>query len=413
MKILSILFVTLLAMTAFAQRQNAIFSIQDMDIKYNHYFVVANIFDSAMVYYEIGNISYINNMQEKTRIYLSDSITKIAGKYLQASNIQGENPEFHSILRTESFFLPEQATQLEFYRRSLINKDPCSSVKPNNGANKWGYDDMSKFRIDIVDAGTYTVLASIDSVISNPVANRIDGVLIGSEPYTTIHLRDLPSNCKNKNVYLRVTTFRVGQSPFGMVAKSMNTWVNRSALYDYNGLYVDNENFFDSLNTIFRSKLIQNLDSIQSTSGNVSIPEFYPPNFGNLFMDRYLFKGRYNVYIEANGDTIKIARNELLKESIESEESSDKLKFITVAPSILNGQNEVYLKFYNSMQQSLNIFVTDLNGAKIANICNNNFEQGIHTINFITKNLLNGLYFINIVDNNAEQWVTQKIYIIN
>lgn len=413
MKIQILFLIIFSYIVALSQRQNAIFSIYENDKKFNTNFIITNVFDSAMVYYEVGNFYFINYSLQKNRIYLSDSLNNIPLKYKQASGSLGEISEFYQILRTETFFLPDNANQIEFFRHSLLSKSPCQSFSSSNGDGaSSGIDDLSRFRIDIMDAGNDLLLASIDSVISTPINDRESATLSGTEPFTTIHLRDIPFNCKNKNIYLRITTFRDGPSPFGMIIKPILVWINRSALYDYFGNYISNPSIFDSLNTIFRSKLITYLDSLDFANGNVSVPEFYPPNFGIFFADRYYFKGLFYNIIQPKGDTIKVSRNSLLKEKIDESSESGKIQFISVAPSIIRGNKEFYIKFQNNKDQKLKIFITDIEGNFVLKVNDSEFLSGVHTINFITRNIANGIYFINILAEESDDLITEKVYVV-
>jgi len=398
----------------YAQRQEAIFSIHPEEIRFNTYFLLSNIYDSASVYYEIGNISFTDNIQQKHWIYLSDSLEKLPQKSFQSSWTVGESQDFFQILRTESFYLPNNYIQIEFFRKSVLNRDPCKAFQNSNSSGgSRGIDDLSKFTVDLVDANTNMVLATIDSVISPPVNNRFEAILLGSETDLTYHKRVVPSNCINRNVYIRFTVLRDGSTPFGMIAKSFKFWTNRASVFDLYGSYVDNPLFFDSVNTLFRNRLINYLDSVELATGSVIVPEFYPPNFGVFFADRYYFKGIYNQMVMSNGDTIKISKNNLLKESIYQKDEEDKLRIIALAPSIVRNLSEVYLKFYNNKSQNLDIFLTNINGDLVLTICKKrDFSKGIQTLNLISRNIPKGLYFLNIIPEDGDSWLTRKIYFV-
>lgn len=197
-----------------------------------------------------------------------------------------------------------------------------------------------------------------------------------------------------------------------MTSKLLKFWINRSAVFDVFGNYIDNSVIFDSLNVIFRSQLITYLDSLENLNGDIELPEYYPPNFASLYADRYIFKGLYNVIIAPDGDTIKISNGGLLKESIHDSKFSDKLKFLYVAPSVIRGNKEFYIKFNNNKVQRLKIFITDIEGNFVLKVNESEFLSGVHTINFITRNIINGIYFINIIAEESDDWITEKVYVM-
>lgn len=204
MKKIKIIIIVLATINIYSQRQNSIFSIFPDDKRFNSTFLINNTFDSAMVFYEVGNIFYCDENQHKHKVYLSDSLDKLPNRFHQASGTLGESVELFQILRTETFHLPGNALQFEFFRYSLLRKDPCSAFSSSESSGESsGIDDLSKFKIDVIDAATNMVLSTIDSIISEPVNHRNFGNLIGTSPELTYHLRPIPQNCKNKNVYLR------------------------------------------------------------------------------------------------------------------------------------------------------------------------------------------------------------------
>jgi len=418
-KIISILFVILFVTKIYADyRQVPRFSITEEQTNLNRCFTVVNDFDTAMVFYMFADVR-INTASGSFDVPLSRNIIELPTQSYRSQSTQGVLNDLNEFLTTESFYLPENTTSIEFFRQVATNWDPCAEHSGSNNDGFWGVPDRTDYSVELIKVSNDQLVLTLDSVTALPSTEDTNH-WVGTNVALSYHI--IPINVMTigaDEYYLRVKIKRFGPSPHGLQASDNYSYVNVSTLWSKYGDYISTEgetSYFDTLNTMFRSQLITHLDSIYTSSPNVfvSFPRYSPTGFRDEFMDRYF--GPLQEYVTALGDTIsaywwsspnekRVSQNKLVS-------NSDDFRIEYVAPCIVSGSQQLYLKINSTRETELVIYVTDIQGQKLVDVYKGKIYAGNNTIFVNGLRLQSGTYFLNAISQGLNKVSSVKFLLI-
>lgn len=254
----------------FLERHRSLWSMQ-----------IVNAFDSARVSYELSEITLISGQQGSTPIWLrlrpEDLNVHDAGGSLYAgADASGPDYQLAELAVTRAFAVPSQGASVAFTR--VLSAESCDLQPPSgprtgtNGsegapsrddhrflAGHARILDTTSFALQVVDANSGTILATIDSVGVLPNDQHDYATRIGTFPDATQRTVVLPSACHGRYVRLRVLPYRMGPTPHGMHLRRIPRMIHLSEAYSQAGDRSDWEPSW------WNFAYQRQLDSLQST----------------------------------------------------------------------------------------------------------------------------------------------------
>ncbi len=399
-------------------RQAPRFSISEEQTNLNRCFTVVNDFDTAMVFYMFADVK-VNTANGSFYVPLSRNLIELPTQSYRSQGTQGVLSDLNELLTTESFYLPENATSIEFFRQVATNWDPCGELSGTNNDGFSGVPDRTDYSVALIKVSNDQVVLTLDSVSALPATDDTNH-WVGTNVALSYHTIPVAGmTIEPDNYYLRIKVKRFGPSLYGLQASDNYSYVNVSGLWSKYGDYISTEpeiSYFDTLNTMFRSQLIQHLDSIYATNPNgfVPFPIYSPPGFRDEFMDRYY--GPFQEYVTALGDTISAywwsSPNEKRASSSKLVSNFDEFAIEYIAPSIVNGNQQLYLKIYSTRETEVVIYVSGIQGQRIIEAHKGKISVGNNTIFINGLKLQNGAYFLNAISKELNKASSVKFLLI-
>ncbi len=310
-----------------------ILSIGKENERYLVYAGYFNFFDTCDISCSIGEFRWVDSNGVVNRIYLNLNpeicnrnkpwVVKLFGnEYVLGSSEPGEDSLLTNAVRSEVFrYKPNSKI---YFFRELRAARSCEGISPEDTTVFSCPDiplffhidflncilDTSEWVIQLVRAEDHQILTTIDSVGFLPNGNCPYAIAYGNEPYRMNHIRDLPDEFANLDVYIRISARRWGPTPFGLLFGIIISRANFSAFEEYmecegtNGILGRKCNFeWSRFNRFYYEKVIEYLDSIVAVNNRPPYYSELPRNRYFLFSDtdyNALILNRYYSYDSAN-----------------------------------------------------------------------------------------------------------------
>lgn len=288
-----------------ATAQTVIFNHRVEDREFLNYYYIWNQFDSAAVMYDFGEVTFIEGTTQHN-IPLSGLVRD--RERVQGTDAQGINTNLETLTRTENFSI-SGAGEVQWFGQLQSFRSPCNGFGgqgegPNKPVPNWGVVDRTEFVVQLVDANTGVVLATLDSVGVNPTGTvpPIVDTRYGVHPERARRSVVIPATHTGKTVYVRVSPRRFGPTPYGLILSRYDLWVNESALYDSTGTTHISATEVSTLRNKWCTELLTYCDSVKAQTG--WLPDLEGISFAD---DRHLaaFHSRYfDPRLNATGDTL-------------------------------------------------------------------------------------------------------------
>ena len=275
------------ALQAGCDFNNAFFALSDNNWKFLHYFKFTNNFDTVTVNYEIGEFK-ISNINNTITPFIKD-LNINSNFWIMGDSLQGEDLILLPKSRTETFNY-FSGSQISFFRMMSVMV-PCWATFEGEGAGGSGggsYQDAvfnvgganrimddNEWVLQLVRASNNQVLFSIDSVGINQNHNSVIAQYYGTQPDHINRSVNLPDNFASIPVYLRISTRRTGDTPYGMELKYTQSNISKSTFFEYSDsnqyyLYKCSQLDIKQLDSIYFNKLITFCDSVFNVNGTLS-----------------------------------------------------------------------------------------------------------------------------------------------
>lgn len=305
-QVLSLLLVAACFAPTLAQ-QPLIFNHRTEDRAFLNYNYIWNQFDSSAVMYEFGEFTFVGGAI-RHNILLSKTVKD--AQRVQGSGEQGVSADLQALARTEDFIIPGEG-EIQWFGRLQAFRSPCDmgydpaqGEGPNRPIPNWGVLDQTEFVVQLIDAGSGTVLVTLDSVGVQPTGTvpPVVDTRYGTDVDRIRRSAAVPANHTGKLAYIRVSPRRYGPTPLGLIISRYDLWVNQSAKYDSTGTVPLSLSQIQVLREQWFTALLAYCDSVKVQTG--WLPDLEGISFSR---DSHLaeFHSRYfNPHVDAGGDTV-------------------------------------------------------------------------------------------------------------
>ena len=202
-------------------------SISPTDAYRNMYAILQNKFDSSMVYFIEGEITFKRGSILTPLPFIKSNFSK---EEQVGSSLTGVDPILSNKYQT-SVFIPTAGDTLTFFRSVKVHKFNCRVTEgagtPSDYIGEYPYNWMS-VPGDIVD--TTTFITRIEDVNDAAVFVNLDSVTVYPNPSSAYvshggtnvelyeHQVSIPPALRNRNSRIRLVVIRNGTSPLGLAA---------------------------------------------------------------------------------------------------------------------------------------------------------------------------------------------------
>lgn len=416
MKYLIVIFF-LCSVPVLPQSEHIFFNYRTEERPFLYYYSLWNQFDSSVVMYEFGEVHFINGTIRQNAV-LS---TLVPQRNLQGTNAQGISTDLEAMARTENFTIPGEG-DIRWFGQLQSFQVPCNGLakrdEPNKPRPNWGIVDQTEFVIQLVEAGSNMVLATLDSVGVRPTGAvpPVVDTRYGTNVERVKHSAVIPASYTGKQVYVRISPRRYGPTPYGLSITRYKSWFNLTAEWDSTGTVQIPLSATDSLRDVWFTGLIAYCDSVKAETG--WLPDLHGISFAKksglaFYHDRY-----FNVQVDAHGDSSwvekhtqplgKRSRNTQITGAVDRAPIAS---IASIAPNPIAGENaELLLLVGFDMGYRLELISTD--GQRLGTIWSGSLNIGRAKLTVpIPKNLPNGSYVLLLEQATGER-VHQKTLVI-
>ncbi len=302
---------------------DAVLGTNAKNIGYLRYFHLENKFESASVNYLFGEIRIIN-----VRAKLLVPLTNRINEENAVEGIKSQGIDSFLLIKTcTNTFRFKPNSHIKFLRKlylSELNGQNTLMNNPNQEAendyeskydNNWivsknSIKDQTEFLMEIVKVNDPSSIYVIDSVGVDENNDQVVAPRYGWKPDKINHIRRLPNEFANQDVYIRVKPIRYGRTNKSLTMRTVPHWISKSALAENEGLLnskVASEEFTRKLLNKFFNESLLYCDSVKTTTGR--LPDKLPLiEFLTLEQKEILEKMFFDVKI-VNNDTIITEKN--------------------------------------------------------------------------------------------------------
>jgi hypothetical protein len=402
----------LIASTYTLSAQTIIFDHRVEDRDFLQYYYIWNQFDSSTVMYEFGEVTFLHTA-ERQNIPLSRFIKK--RQQLQGESTQGISTDLEGLARTEDFTIQGEG-EIHWFGRLQSFRTPCYGVgeghEPNKPTPNWGVVDRTEFVVQLVDAGSNTVLATLDSVGVNPTATAPPFVdtRYGNNIEKVTRSYKIPAIYSGKVVYVRISPRRYGPTPYGLAISKYSSWLNLTAEYDSTGTSQIPLSATDSLRDMWFTQLLDYCDSVKAQTG------WLPDLQGISFAKRTHLAAYHNRYFipqldNATGDTVwhekHVLPNAKRGTRFGQSYAVQNAAIISIAPNpVVSSTVELILQIELAMPYNLILVSSD--GQRIGSLWNNILQKGQTKLTVsIPKEIANGSYML-VLETDSDEKVANR-----
>lgn len=416
MKYLTLLLL-LCSSTSFSQ--TVIFDHRVEDRDFLQYYYIWNQFDSSTVMYEFGEVTFLDGAVRQN-IPLSGLIKK--GQQLQGSEVQGISTDLEEIARTEKFTIPGEG-EIQWFGRLQSFRTPCdgsgAGYEPNKPVPNWGIVDRTEFVVQLLDATSNTVLATLDSIGVNPTGTvpPVVDTRYGTHIERVKHSAVIPASYTGKVVYVRISPRRYGPTPYGLTISKYTSWINLSAEYDSIGIEQIPLSETAILRDIWFTKLIEYCDSIKTETG--WLPDFRGISFAKKHhIDSYHSRYFTPQVDNTTGDTLwhekhikPMAKRGGVVQTGERVQMAPLAIIQSIAPNpVVSDNTELLLLAGTDMACSVELVSTD--GQRMGSLWDGLLYAGqVKVVVAVPKDISNGSYML-ILEGNDGKRIANKPLII-
>lgn len=420
-RIISLFIVTSISV---ATAQTVVFNHRVEDREFLNYYYIWNQFDSAAVMYDFGEVTFIEGTTQHT-IPLSGLVQD--RERVQGTDAQGISTDLETLTRTENFSL-SGAGEVQWFGQLQSFRSPCNGFwgqgeSPNKPVANWGVVDRTEFVVQLVDANSGVVLATLDSVGVHPTGTvpPVVDTRYGVHPERARRSAVIPATHAGKTAYVRVSPRRFGPTPYGLILSRYDLWVNESALYDSTGTTHISATEVTTLRNKWFTELLTYCDSVKAQTG--WLPDLEGISFAN---DSHLaaFHSRYfDPRLNATGDTLwqerhlasipppKRGSSSTMIKSVDGNSIAPLAGFRNIAPNpVMSETAEVGLIVGIDMNARLALISVD--GRRMGTIWEGSLMPGRPQVTVkIPRDIPNGSYILVLEQENGDR-VNQTSLII-
>ena len=302
---------------------DVVLGVNSGNIGYLRYIHYENQFDAVTLNYIFGEVRIINGT---TKLMVALSSRKNEDVSLKGEKVQGIDYTLLTKSGTNNFSYKPNS-HIKFFRKLSVNVpkgqkppfDPSIEGQEVEGSSiqdyKWVVEkncikDRTEFIMELVKVNDPTSIYVIDSVGVDENNDQVVAPRYGWKPDKINHIRRLPNEFANQEVYIRIKPIRYGRPDNTLALKIVPHWISKSAIAENDSILnskVTNEIDKDKLLNKFFNESLLYCDSVKSTTGH--LPEKLPLiEFLTLEQKEILEKMFFDVKI-VNNDTIITEKN--------------------------------------------------------------------------------------------------------
>ncbi|MFP4543647.1 MAG: T9SS type A sorting domain-containing protein [Bacteroidota bacterium] len=417
-----IVMLSLLTMVVNVQSQSflkePVFAYNSENYRFNQYLHFTNAFETAYVYYLVGEFKLISDSDE-TRIYIKPDLAEFENRTLKGSSEQGINYDLMPYSRTETFRVPEIGHQkISFFREMKVNYDPCDPDEFEDENDD--YDliaDHQEFVLRIVDAEIGETIDIIDSV-GVTQHNAIDSTAkYGTSPNTAWIVRDIPEAAYGRDVYLEVVPKRWGQTPYGMVLKLQSYQISQTAWVDSLGTRHFWDDYWEYLQNEWWTELNDYADSHFQQHGVYPEIRAVPSLYNDEFKSKFLAGFVEDTTIDGKKFFLKVTKIDsgLTKKRIHdlnSESSGEGLiNVLEIFPNPVT-REIINANILANVSEYINIYLFDFSSKTKNHLYQGSLDKGINRITLHLPDISSGTYFLTFTNSLDENVYSEKIQIV-
>lgn len=400
--------------------QPVIFDYRAEDRDFLNYYYIWNQFDSSVVMYEFGEVTFVNTSRHN--IPLSKIVKD--GQQIQGVGTQGVSTDLELIARTEDFNVPSEG-EIQWFGRLQSFRTPCGRLsgghkdEPNRPSQSWGIVDRTEFVVQLVDAQSGTVIATLDSVGVQPTGAGTSTVdtRYGTNVERVKRSFAIPASYTGTKVYVRISPRRYGPTPFGLTISRYRSWINLSAEYDSTGTTQIPLTQTEVLRDQWFTELIIYCDSVKQQTG--WLPELQGISFAKeshlaIFHSKY-----FTPAVDINGDTVwnEIHTTPISKRSagntriVGAVDVAPLARITSIAPHPVVSEN-ISFTLLVGMDMNARLELISLDGKQVGNLWNGSLRVGRLNLTVpIPKEIPNGSYILVLYGEPGGR-ITQEPLII-
>lgn len=389
---------------------DVVLGINSSNIGYLRYFNIQNIFDSVSVNFLFGEVR-INNGSIKSFIPL---ITRTNEEIiLKGTYVQGVDSLLLTRTKTNIFRYKPNSYIMFLRKLSLIwNNSQQSESSKHDAVDEEYYDpdikwlsgekfikDRTEFIMELVKVWDPNIVYVIDSVGVDKSDEQIVADRYGWKPDRKNHVRKLPNDFANQDVFIRIKPVRYGRPDKALELKIIPDWISKSSFSESDRPKASDLNLVQKLLNKFFKEALFYCDSVKTATGR--LPEKLPLIDALTHEQKEILEKMFFDVKITNKDTIITEKNNQQIKSPDVYLSDDRHKKLSVShinciPFDKSFSLNIHCKV-GLPESTIKLF--DYQYTLIKEIWHGDLHSGNNTISFDNLDLPRGVYLLQIYHN--------------